>query len=93
MVVNLLDARDGLGSDNCCLSRSLFGDDAAKEHDAVMHSDGERNRTPISLFDRRENTVSDVAVVSRRIWHIAGKVCDSVQQVGACHDADHLISA
>ena len=90
MIVNFFDAGNAFGCDNCRLPRSFLGDDATKVHDAVTYGDGERNRTPIIIFDRCEDAVADVVVVSCRIRHVASKVCDGLKEVGARHDTDQV---
>src|SRR6516164_2335522 len=93
MIVDLFRAFDVLGGHDSGLSRALVGDDPAQVNDAVAHDHVQAERAPILLFQGGKDAVADMVVVGGRIGNLAGKTCDSLQQVGAGHDADQRISA
>src|SRR5450759_2492150 len=61
--------------------------------DAVAHDDAEAEWTPVVLRQRIDNAVTDVIVVGGRIEDFSGNSRDRLQQVGALHYPDDLVSA
>src|ERR1700682_4806645 len=61
--------------------------------DAFAHDDAEAERTPVILLQCIENAVANVIIVGGRIGDLAGETGYRLQQVGARHDADDLVSA
>ena len=92
MVVHLMDARDILGRDDASLPFAFVGDGAPQFRNAVLDHDVDARR-PGLFAQRLENAVANRDVVADGGLRIAVEACQSMHEIGATDDANHLAVA